>query len=249
MKKFTFGLIVIVFLSSTFSVVAQNTKQLWYCWEETVNPQMIEKYFELNKELVQLCKDGNYNYTFHAWTSGDLKYQFYHPINSLSDIDELEAGWMKIFSKLSAEKQDEYSKTVVSNHSFTFTEKYDLSYLPENPRFVMDSVKYMKIQEIHIIAGKEQEIEATVKDANKLLKSKNHNDAWHMATGGIGLEGPVYIGWSFGTSQLDYIETDNNFNEKFGEEFKELNKRFISCVRAFESRDSWLIRDLSYIAN
>ena len=35
----------------------ENQKdQLWYCWEETVKPDMLEEYLELSKEMLEVCK-------------------------------------------------------------------------------------------------------------------------------------------------------------------------------------------------
>lgn len=250
MKKLIVLLFPLIFaLIQNVSAQEESSKQLWYCWEETVNPGMINEYIDMNKKLIEICKEEEFKFSFHAFTTGDLKYQWYHPINSLADIDAIEKEWDRIMEKFGNENAQAFQKTLMSTNSYTFSERHNLSFIPETPRMSMDSMKYMRLQEFYVIPGKGKEITDIIKEANEFLKSKKYNDAWYMATGEIGLEGPVFIGWSFGTSMEDYWNQDKLFNEKYGEDFKVFNERFIKCLKSVVNKDSWYLQDLSYINN
>ncbi|WP_167618086.1 hypothetical protein [Maribellus sediminis] len=250
MKKLYLGFIVILLFIAINSANAQeNEKQLWYCWEEVVHPTLINEYWELSKELSELCKSEGYSYAFYAWTSGNFKYQYWHPINSLSDIDKLEAEWDKIMAKFGAEKTEKWIKTIKSTNSRTITEISDLSFYPANPRVVMDSVNYMEFQEFYIIPGKGKEFEKMMKKAVAHIKSEGHSDSWHVASGGLGYNGPVYIGWAFDKNKKEYIINDEIFSKKYGDFFKEFNKDFVKILRSVERKEAWFARDLSYFGN
>lgn len=250
MKKYV-GLMIILVFVTILPGLAQEEKseQLWYCWEEIVKPELVSDYFDLNKKLVEICKEENFKFTFHTFTSGDFKYRWYHPINSLGDIDEVEKEWDRIMEKFGSDNLATFQNTLLSHNSFTLTEKSELSFIPEEPRFSIDSIKYMRIQEFYVIPGREKEVEKVVHEANIFLKSKNYNDAWHMGIGEIGFNGPVFIGWSFATSMKDYLEQDEIFSEQFSDDFKEYNERFRNCLRQIVNKEAWYIRDLSFVNN
>ena len=247
MKRITQGLIVFLLLISFISVQAQDEKQkqLWYCWEETVHPEHIEAYFAANGELVQLCKDEGFDFYFYTWTTGDFKYQWWHPIESLGEIEKVEAAWDKIFEKYGKEKTAAFQKTLKSHYSKTITQRYDWGIHPENPRLIRDSVNYMEFQEFYVIPGKEAAFGKTMKKAVDYLISKGHNDTWNMARGELGYEGPVYIGWSFGKNKADFVEQDQKFGEEHSDFFKELNSEFLENVRTINRTEGWFIKNLS----
>ncbi|WP_321375261.1 hypothetical protein [uncultured Draconibacterium sp.] len=250
MKRIGLGLIVILLVCTMHTTQAQeNSKQLWYCWEEEVHPEHINEYWEYSKELAQLCKDENSKFEFHAWTTGDFKYQYWHPINSLADIDELENEWSKILEKFGEEKTEKWVKTIKSNYSKTITEYSALSLIPEVNRIPMDSVNYMGFQEFYVIPGKQQEFRQIMKKAVDYMKSEGHNDMWRVASGELGYNGPVYIGWSYGKNQVEYLQYDNEFSKKYEKFFEDLNKDFVKVLRTVKSYDSWYLRDLSYSKN
>ncbi len=250
MRKLYFGMIVILLFVAAQSTNAQEEKkQLWYCAEEVVHPEHINEYWELSKELAELCKSEGTEYKFYAWTTGDFKYQYWHPINSLNDIDKHEKEWDDILAKFGKDKAENWQKTIKSTHSRTITEYSSMSIMPENPRVEQDSVNYMEFQEFYIIPGKQKEFERIMTEAVNHLKSEGHNDTWRVASGDLGYDGPVYIGWSFDKNQSEFLKHDEIFSKKHEDFFKELNKEIIKTLRTVEKKDSWFLRDLSYYGN
>ena len=152
MKLLQLGLLllILVFVCTQHTTAQENEKQLWYCWEEVVHPQHIEAYFELGKELAELCKEEGAKYTFYAWSTGDFKYQYYHPIKSLNDIEDVGKEWDKILDKFGKEKTAQWLKTLKSNNSRIITEHSGLSIKPDNPRLTREDSKFMQFQEFYI---------------------------------------------------------------------------------------------------
>lgn len=250
MKKLYLGIVVILlFLTINSANAQEKEKQLWYCWEEVVHPALINEYWELSKELTELCKSENYSYAFYAWTSGDFKYQYWHPINSLNDIDKLEAEWDEILKKFGSEKTEKWINTIKSTHSRTITEITNLSIYPEAPRVPMDSANYMEFQEFYIIPGKTGEFEKMIKKGVEYLSSKDHKDSWHLAAGGLGYDGPVYIGWTFDKNRKEFLLNDEINSKKYDDFFKEFNNDLVKLFRSYERKDAWFARDLSYFRN
>lgn len=250
MKKLYIGIIIaVIFIAINTTNAQEKEKQLWYCFEEVVHPEHISEYWELSKELADLCKSEQTDFWFYAWTTGDFKYQYWHPINSLNDIDKIEEEWNKVLTNFGKNKVESWQKTIKSTHSRTITEYSALSIIPENPRVEQDSVNYMEFQEFYLKPGTQQEFKRIMKKAVDHLKSEGHNDVWRVASGDLGYDGPVFIGWSFDKSQTEYLKHDELFSKKHKEFFDELNKDFVKILRAIEKKDSWFLRDLSYFDN
>lgn len=250
MKKFYIGFVVILFFVAINTSIAQeeNKTQLWYCWEEVVHPEHVYEFFEANKEFAKICKEIDYASTYYAWTTGNFKYQFWHPINSLNDIEKIENDWKRVLEKYGKEKYAAYQKMIKSYHTRTATELAKLSLLPQNPRLPMDSINYMEFQEFYIVPGKEAEFARVMKKAVDYLKADGHNNPWRVARAELGYNGPMYIGWSVDKSKTDFMINDKKFGEKYGDYFKELNKEFLKTISSVKKGDSWFMRDISYIS-
>lgn len=249
MKKLFLGIVMILmFVLIQTSNAQENQTQLWYCWEEEVHPNHVYEFMEANKELAKICKEINYGSTYYAWTTGDFKYQFWHPINSLADIDKVEAEWKRVIERYGKEKDAAYQKMIKSYHSKTATEIMGLGHYPANPRVAGEDVKYMEFQEFYIVPGKEAEFGKLMKEAIAYLKENGYNDTWHVASGGLGYNGPVYIGWSVDSSKANYMANDEEFGKKYGEYFQEFNKKFVKTFRTAQRSDAWYLEDISYIS-
>ncbi len=248
MKKLYMGLAIILLLVAIQATNAQEKElQLWYCWEEEVHPERVYEYIEANKELARICKEINYGSTYFAWTSGDFKYQYWHPVNSLADIDKLEAEWKKVTEKYGKDNMENYKTMIVSYQTKTATEIMALGHYPENPRVSGDSIKYMEFQEFYIVPGKQKEFGNLMKEAVAYLKDHKYADTWHVAHAGFGYEGPMYMGWSFDSSKSNYIINDEKLSKEHGKYFQEFNKKFLKTLRTIKRGEAWYMKDISYI--
>ena len=64
MKKHYYAafLMAALLLFPALQLDAQEEKNeyLWYCWEETVTPDMLDEYLDLSKEVMLLFKEENH---------------------------------------------------------------------------------------------------------------------------------------------------------------------------------------------
>ncbi|MGD9328697.1 MAG: hypothetical protein PVH48_06985 [Cyclobacteriaceae bacterium] len=248
MKKLTALFVVFVLFSIGFIVNAQEEEdQIFYCYEEIVSPDRLEDYWELAKEIVELCKENQFPYTFYAWTTGDFKYQLWTPIKTLDDIDKMNEAWVKLLEGWDQEKLNKFRKTKITNYSFTMNIKNELNYQPENSRLAEGEGKFVYWQEYYLFPGVEEEAEALAKEAVEILKSKNHDNGWNFGYGGLGYESPCMIVWIYGKDRHDYWEQDKKFNDMYPEVFKEINSKFIPLIRTKKSKDMWYLEELSYV--
>ncbi len=247
MKRLTALFVVFVLFCFGYITNAQDEEdQLFYCYEEIVSPDRLETYWELAREIVDFCKENQFPYTFHTWTTGDFKYQLWSPIKTLDDIDKMNAAWVELLEKWDQEKSDTFRKTKITNYSFTMNVKNELNYQPENSRLGEGEAKFVYWQEFYLFPGVEEEAEALVKEAVEILKSKNHDNAWYFGYGGIGYESPCMIAWIWSKDRHDYWEHDKKFNDMYSETFKEINNKFIPLIRTKKTKDMWYLEELSY---
>lgn len=248
MKRLTALFVVFVLFFTGYLVNAQEEEdQIYYCYEEIVSPDKLDSYWELAMEIVDLCKEKQFPYTFYAWVTGDFRYQLWTPIKTLNDIDEMNKAWMELLKAWDQEKLKKFRKTKIANYSFTVYGKGELNYQPENSRLSEGEGKFVYWQEYYLFPGVEEEAEALVKEAVEILKSKDHDNAWYLGYGGMGYESPCMIAWEYGKDRHDYWEQDKKFNDTYPEIFKEITDKFIPLIRTKKSKDMWYLEELTYV--
>ncbi|WP_430972651.1 hypothetical protein [Sunxiuqinia rutila] len=247
MKKIYFLPLLALMLVSLLTYAQENKKeQLWYCYVETVAPDALFEYQEMSIELAALAKEHDFPFNFYVWSTRDLDFEVWYPINSLDDITVIEEHWDMIMNEWGEEKAVAFGKTKTKNNSFTMITQYELSFRPENPRPEIAEAGYLQFQEFRIIPGKQEEVEAVIRDANKLLAEHNYDDPWYIAKPGIGMEMPSLIAWSYGKDVQDFYKQDKKFQDELGEVFKPLNKRFIACLASVKSGEVYYKKAFSY---
>ena len=248
MKKLTSLLIVFIVSFFVYTATAQDEgNQIYYCYEEIVSPDKLGDYLQISKEIVDLCKENEFPYSFYTWTTGDFKYQLWTPIKSLDEIDKMDQAWLALYENWDKEKLAKFRKSKIKNYAFTMNSKSDLNYVPEEPRLKEGEGKFLYWQEYYLYPGAEQEAEYLVKESINILKNKNYDTGWNFGYGNLGYETPCLIAWVWAKDRLDYWEYDKKFQENFSEDFKELNNKFIPLIRTKKSKDMWYLEELSYV--
>jgi len=226
---------------------AQGKKeQLWLVNEEVVKPEMANQYLEVNKELLALCIEDKFPFTFNIWTSGDFKYYLWYPIESMNDVTKIDAAWDSIMANYGVEESKRFSECVdYSIDKFTVT-RLDLSYEPPEPRLKDDEGTYCYWQEFYLKKGQVKNVEALINKATAIFKGKKYNDAIYFGYGEVGFEDPVLLSWGFGKNKIDYFEQTEKYDALFGEELKDINKEFLTYLRKVERKNVWWLKNLSY---
>jgi hypothetical protein len=252
MKKHchTVILLAVMVVLPMFQVEAQEEKQndqLWYCWEETVKPELWEEYLELSKEMLEVCKEENFPYPIFTWTHSSMVYELWTPLNSLSEIDSLDAAWENIIKKWGEEKYEAFNGTKLHNYSKTVTILGDLSYMPENPELTGDERIYGHWIEIYLKPGKQKEFMEAVKELNNQRRAFGIKAYLGFGEGGIGYQSPSFHAFYTHESQ----EALNNYYDSTPEAYKEKFEEYLETIQKLMIKPPtisqyYLLWELSY---
>ena len=246
MKKLTFIFIVISLFAISKNGIAQDkNEQLWYCWEETVKPEMINEYLELSNDFLELYKSENFPFAIYTWQKQPFRYELWTPINSLSDIDKITEASMKIAEKLGVEKYAAFKNTILHNKEYTLTMRNDLQCTPENPIYTNDEINFEFCISVYIKSGKQKEFEETLIDFNK--KRAKLGSPIFVATGGFGMEQPCYTIMMTGKDEETFLKLQNETAEILAKERDDYFNKIYKLMRKPSTNYNWyFLRNLSY---
>ena len=248
MKKFI-ALLTVLMLVGLFVQNAQAQEKeevLWLMGEEVVKPEMIEQYYEVSAELVELCKTENFPYPFYVWVSQPFHYEISYPIEEMNDITKIEEAWDEIIEKFGAENFKRFEECIESQNDKVMVGLLSLSYVPEPPRLSEDEITYCYWQEVSVKKGSEKAVEDLFKKAVGIMKEKGIEIGVYMGKGKTGYEQPVYIAWYYGKDQIDYLEQEKKFAEMVGEEWKEINGEIVKHINGIKNVNYWWAKELTY---
>jgi hypothetical protein len=248
MKKFIASIFALMLLGLfVLNTEAQETAEpLWLMGEEVVKPAMVEQYFELSKELVELCKTEKFPYSFYVWVSQPFHYSISYPIGEMNDITEIEKAWKAILNKLGEEKSRLFQDCIESQNDKVMVGLLNMSYLPEPPRLSDDEISYCYWQEVSVKKGSEKAVEGIFMKAIEIMKEKGIEMGTYIGKGKTGYDQPVYFAWYYGKDQMDFLEQEKKFGEQVGEEWKQINGEIIKHINSIRNIDFWYVKELSY---
>ena len=239
-------LAIILFSALNLSAQEEKNEQLWYCWEETVNPAMLDEYLSFSKELLELCKQENYPFPIFTWTRRSMVYEWWGPIGSLDDIDKIEKEWGKILKIWGEEKTEAYNKTKLRQYSKTCTLNFDLAYQPANSE-ADDAWTYGRWIEMYLRPGNTEKLVSLLETLNEHRASYGIQEYVQFGFGGLGYQSPsVLVFYSQKSSEdfQNYLEsTPEAYQEKFQEYLAEMRKLIAQPPEIY---NYYLIWELSY---
>ncbi|TKG96460.1 hypothetical protein EYV94_04200 [Puteibacter caeruleilacunae] len=250
MRRF-FGVCLILICSillqtNTANAQEEKKNQLWFCMEEVVLTDHWKEYKDLSKEIITICKESDFPFSFYAWATGELSYAIWFPIDSYADLDKMKDAWKVVIDKMGEDKVAAFRKTLKCRKTYTAVGINSLAFVPENIRFNWDDVKYCRWSEFYLKPGTVDDVKKIITDANAFLKEKEMDDPWYVAMGGIGYEGPVVVGFSYGVDAEDFWAQTKRFKEKAGDDFKQFSEAFYKNVRKVVRKEFWYSKELSY---
>jgi len=252
MKKHFYAVmfLAVMVLLPMLQLEAQDVKQneqLWFCWEETVKPEMIDEYLELSKEVMLLCKEENHPYPIYTWNQSPMVFEYWSPLNSLAEIDSISTAFEKIFKKLGEEKFEALNRNKLHNYSKTITILSELAYMPEDPELTDDERIYGRWIEIYLKTGKQKEFMEAVKWINEQRAAYGIQEYLGFSIGGIGYQSPSYQVYYSHVSK----EALNNYYDSTPEAYKKKFEEYLKKIRKLMIKpptisDYYLLWDLSY---
>jgi len=238
-------------LSLTFSAQAQEQKpQLFLVWEDIVHPSKFMEY----EAVLKMWIDFNTKYKFPrpvtVYRTNDYHYYTLMPIEKLADIDDLEKyiiGLGEEAGKEVEELQKGLAGTTESTTAGTVLLRFDLSYIPENPRVKTEDVSFVWWNYYYIRYGREKEAEEIAKEWQALWKNNGITDSFQVYQPMLWSDLPVIVAAGGALSAADYYSHSEKNIEKMGDEYLALTKKTMDACRRFEQKIGMILRDLSYI--
>jgi hypothetical protein len=240
------GVLLLLNAAFTWTMAQEKKEQLFLVGKEVVKPEMLDQYFELNRKMVDLCKEHGFPFSYNLWTTGDFEYYLWYAVEDLNAMDEVEKAWDVIVEKMEEGEFARFEECIEYQESNFVVLRNDLTYKPENPRLSEDEELFSRWQEFYIKKGTEKDVEALILKANTIFREKGLSDAAYFGEAKTGFEQPVYFGWTFAKSINDYWEQDQKTRELLGEALQEINREFVPYLRKLVEKEVWLIRNLSY---
>jgi hypothetical protein len=224
----------------------EKTEFLWLMGEEVVKPAMVEQYYEVCKELAELCKAENFPYSYYVWVSQPFHYSISYPLGDMNDITKIEEAWDAIIEKWGEENFKRFQECIEIQNDKVMVGLMDLSYEPDPSPSSEEEANYCYWQEIAVKKGSEKAFEEVLKKAVGIMKEKEVELATYIGKGKTGYNQPVYLAWYFAKDQMDFLEQEKKFGEMVGDEWKQINGEIIKHIRGIKNVDFWYIKDLSY---
>lgn len=215
----------------------------------TVKPSMEAKFWETAKEEVAYHAKNGFPFAWQTYAGEDGHYYFVYPIKGLADIEDLMKASKELRAKDAAGYQAlsaKYVGTYESSKAMVFTFRPELSFLPENPYYPVDEMKFICLDIWSFEPEKEAEAEKYLQEMIVLTKKKGIRDAWYCLAGGLGTDQPVYVMAGPDKDHVEFLKHNADMWKLMGDEVNAPYNKSLSVCRKRESRNLWFQAELSY---
>ena len=250
------SVVLIVCLLVSFCVLPalaqeqEQKPQLLAIWDIVVHPSKFMEFEAAMKEYVALNTKLEFPHAWQAYRTTDFHYYLVMPIENYAALDELFNYSSKVMEKAGKEFEammKKFAGTYESETFGTFYLRYDLSYIPEEPRVATEDVNFVWWSFYYIIPGMEAEAEKISQEWRSLYKSHGVSDGWNIYIGTMWSDLPVLVVAGGAKSEADYYTQSEKYMQKFGDKVMALIKRTMDGTRKFEQKTGTILRELSYI--
>lgn len=226
--------LAVMVLCPMFQLEAQDvgqSNQLYYCWEETVKPEYIQEYMAFYRELIGICEEVNYPFPIVTWEARHMVFQFWSPLNSLSDIETIPEAWGRVIEKFGVEKYQSLQNTILYKYAKTATILGELTYLPADPETSFEERVYCRWIEIYLKPGTNSELIEAMQWFNTQRSEHQVQQYMNMARGNLGFEQPDYVITYYDVSQEDLDRSFQNVTDEFSKSYQEYLTRIRKIFR------------------
>lgn len=251
--KFSIFLMVSLVVSlCTLTTIAQSEEQktqLVIVWDVVVHPSKFMEYEATMKEFVALYAKHECPYPWLAYRTSDFHYYFVMPVENFAALDDVFSYFGKVAEKAGKEYEaleKGFAATFESETIGTFYLRYDLSYIPEEPRVTDEEMNFTWWDFYYILPGMEKEAEEICHEWQALFKNNGISDGWSIYVGVMWSDLPVLVVAGGAKSEADYYTQNEKNFQKFGEKLQPLMKKTMDGTRRFEKKTGTILRELSY---
>ncbi len=182
--KFFLALLTGLFISSSFTILAQEVEdQLYWVREEVVKVEMWEQYEETSKQWVEMMTGAGLDFPYmRASQRDDGHYYYLFPLSSYADIDNFPEIFGSAIDKIGKDKWGEF---MVQNEASMETHKDFIvkwlakqSYVPSKPRIKSEEAGFIHWVFFTYKLEKRNEVLDIIADWKELYEKNNIPDGW-----------------------------------------------------------------------
>lgn len=233
---------------------AQEAAQpkLFVLHQEQARPGMTKQYEETSKEYLALLRQHHEKLPtlqFVAMMGEDFRYSFLTPLENYGSLDKVQAGYGAMISAVGQAKWDELMARagvpIELIGQLIMTEYAGLSYVPAKPRLKADEERYVHMEYLYVLPGREPDAMAVAQEKVELYRKKGVTDGFRLFIVQVGPEMPLLIEMTSARDAADFEEHDQANEELLGAEGKVLDQRGYALLRRVETHGATIRPDLS----
>ena len=242
---------VVCLCLSTNTIQAQEKKsQAFVVWEYDVKPSMFMQYEESVKKQIELNTKANFPYPVATYSTNDHHYYFLIAVENFATVDSIYEAFNETWKAIREEQLQIMRKLREGTYDHLrmgmYYLRFDLSYIPENPRLTEDEMNFIWWNFYYIKPGMGTQANSIAKEWQALYKENNIPDGWNFYVGDFGSEEPVRVVAGGAKSAADYFQQVEKNVKLFGEKYGEMAKKTMDICRRFEQKFGMIRPDLSY---
>jgi hypothetical protein len=176
-----------------------------------------------------------------------MVFQFWSPLNSLSDIETIPVTWGRVIQKFGTEKWQSLQNTILYKYVKTATILGDLTYLPANPETSFGERVYCRWIEMYLKPGTDADFLESMQWFNAQRNEHQVQQYLNVARGDLGFEQPDYIVTYYDLSEVDLDHSFQIVEDEFSKSYQEFLTRIRKLFRKPpEVLNLYRIDELSY---
>ena len=233
---------------------AQESAQpkLFVLHQEQARPGMTKQYEETTKEYLSLLRQHHEKLPtlqFVGMAGESFRYSFLTPLENYGSLDKVQAGYGAMIPAVGQAKWDELmarsGAAVELIGQLIMLEYPSLSYVPAKPRLKPEEERYVRMDYLYVLPGREPDAMAVAQEKVELYRKKGVTDGFRLFIVQVGPEMPLLIEMTPARDAADSEERDKVNEDLLGAEGKALDQRGFALLRRFEAHGATIRPDLS----
>ena len=250
-QLFCFLCFLLVFLSSTLLVKAQDESKDQLCWihEEKAKVNMLDKYESTSKDIIKMFKEGDLGIDIYGSQRDDNWFYYLIPISKYSDIDSIYKDFGSAREKAGADKWTskmvENASTVEMSKDMLVTRSGKYSYTPKNPRIKQNEVNFIHWDYFTVLPEKRKEFFDIAEQFKELYEKNDIGMGYGVWFPQFGFDNDLVVVTQGAKDDVDYYQASNAINEKLGKDGEMLWNKLLSTLKDFTHFNGRPRHDLS----
>ena len=242
--------LLLLWLVIPFSFLfGQETIKSYWIHQDNVKPSMVQEYEKVGKELIQLCKDNNFDSPgWIALVTNDFRYSFISPLESMADLDQNSFGDM--YNKVGATKMNQIwsrmDKCYTDHVNYVLDLDVGLSYQPGGISQTPAGQNYRKNTIYYVSPENYEKGNEIAKKFLKLHTDKGSKMHYRVYRSGFGANGTYFMVAVAASDPAAYEKMSEENRKLLGAEGQALFQELMSIISGMETTEGWMRPDLAY---